>query len=149
MGPEPSIPRARDCPISLDLSRLAMATTRPGPGRSCDTDAPLNLTKIKNLALATRLRCPHWVKSRHQRMSGSCPLYPQKRTLVERVGISALCQKRTSVRFGRCGHQDVVCHHRAANALERELADGFDVTAFSKACRTRGLMRIWPGLAAS
>ena len=28
-------------------------------------------------------------------MSASCPLYPQKRTLVERVGMSALCQKRT------------------------------------------------------
>jgi len=24
-----------------------------------------------------------------------CPLYPQKRTLIERVGMSALCQKRT------------------------------------------------------
>src|SRR6516225_8714300 len=24
-----------------------------------------------------------------------CPLYPQKRTLVERVGMSAFCQKRT------------------------------------------------------
>src|SRR5262249_17952396 len=30
-----------------------------------------------------------------RRMSASCPLYPQKRTLVERVGMSALCQKRT------------------------------------------------------
>ena len=28
-------------------------------------------------------------------MSERCPLYPQKRTLVERVGMSALCQKRT------------------------------------------------------
>src|SRR5262249_26357785 len=26
---------------------------------------------------------------------GLCPLHPQKRTLVERVGMSALCQKRT------------------------------------------------------
>jgi hypothetical protein len=24
-----------------------------------------------------------------------CPLYTQKRTLIERVGMSALCQKRT------------------------------------------------------
>src|SRR6516164_3210719 len=29
-------------------------------------------------------------------MSGQCPLYPQKRTLRERIGMSALCQKRTS-----------------------------------------------------
>ena len=27
-------------------------------------------------------------------MFASCPLYPQKRTLIERVGMSALCQKR-------------------------------------------------------
>ena len=28
-------------------------------------------------------------------MSGACPLYPQKRTLLERAGMSALCKKRT------------------------------------------------------
>jgi len=28
-------------------------------------------------------------------MSAQCPLYPQKRTLAEGVGMSALCQKRT------------------------------------------------------
>jgi hypothetical protein len=39
--------------------------------------------------------CPLWVKSRHCSTSASCPLYPQKRTLIERVGMSALCQKRT------------------------------------------------------
>ena len=27
--------------------------------------------------------------------AGECPLYPQKRTLVERVEMSALCQKQT------------------------------------------------------
>ena len=32
-------------------------------------------------------------------MSDQCPLYPQKRTLIERVGISALCQKQTSELF--------------------------------------------------
>jgi hypothetical protein len=30
-----------------------------------------------------------------RRTSARCPLYPQKRTLVERVGMSALCQKQT------------------------------------------------------
>ena len=39
--------------------------------------------------------CPLWVKSRHCVVSGRCPLYPQKWTLVERAGMSALCQKRS------------------------------------------------------
>jgi hypothetical protein len=33
-----------------------------------------------------------------QKQSGEparCPLYPQKRTLIDQVGMSALCQKRT------------------------------------------------------
>jgi hypothetical protein len=40
--------------------------------------------------------CPLWVKSRHWGTSEQCPLYPQKRTLVEPVGMSALCHKQTS-----------------------------------------------------
>src|SRR5262249_16839645 len=39
--------------------------------------------------------CPLWVKSRHSATSERCPLYPQKRTLVEHVAMSAMCQKRT------------------------------------------------------
>src|SRR5215469_11974911 len=35
------------------------------------------------------------IKSGHRSTSDQCPLYPKKRTLVERVGMSALCQKRT------------------------------------------------------
>ena len=31
-----------------------------------------------------------------------CPLYPQKRTLVERVEMSALCQKQTSQASAQC-----------------------------------------------
>src|SRR6516164_290784 len=37
--------------------------------------------------------CPLWVKSGHFRVSERCPLYPQKQTLIEPVGMSALCQK--------------------------------------------------------
>ena len=37
-------------------------------------------------------------------MSDRCPLYPRKRTLIERVGMSALCQKQT------------LCRSRAASA---------------------------------
>jgi hypothetical protein len=41
--------------------------------------------------------CPLWVKSRHRSTSAQCPLYPRKRTLIERLRMSALCQKRTSI----------------------------------------------------
>ena len=34
---------------------------------------------------------PLWVKSGHRRTTGSCPLYPRKRTLELRRGMSALC----------------------------------------------------------
>src|SRR5262249_50621006 len=33
-----------------------------------------------------RTQCPLWVKSRHRDISGRCPLYLQKQTLIERVG---------------------------------------------------------------
>ena len=42
--------------------------------------------------------CPLcWVKSRHSNQSAQCPLYPQKRTSLNAVLMSALCQKRTLV----------------------------------------------------
>src|SRR6516164_5522616 len=53
------------------------------------------------------------VNSGHCIGSASCPLYPQKRTLIERVGMSALChvwtapswQEETSRNsLGRCSH---------------------------------------------
>jgi len=36
--------------------------------------------------------CPLWVKAD----ISACPLYPQKRTLVERLGMSALGQKQSA-----------------------------------------------------
>src|SRR6516225_11438039 len=39
------------------------------------------------------------VKSRHSVRSHGCPLYPQKQTLELSQVMSALCQKRTSVRL--------------------------------------------------
>jgi hypothetical protein len=41
------------------------------------------------------LECPLRVKSGRSASLGPCPLYPQKQTLVEHVGMSALCQKQT------------------------------------------------------
>src|SRR5262249_8678524 len=40
--------------------------------------------------------CPLWVRIGHWHMFGSCPLYPQKRTSLSAIAMSALCQKRTS-----------------------------------------------------
>jgi hypothetical protein len=42
-----------------------------------------------------RAQGPLWVISRHSPTLGRCLLYPQKRTLISRVVMSALCQKRT------------------------------------------------------
>src|SRR6516162_5387051 len=39
--------------------------------------------------------CPLWVKSRHSDVSERCPLYPQYRTWIGTVVMSALCQKQT------------------------------------------------------
>jgi hypothetical protein len=44
------------------------------------------------------------VKSVLSAVSGRSPLYPQKRTSVERVGMSALCQKR---------HESLRCSNKA------------------------------------
>ena len=41
---------------------------------------------------------PHWVERRHPRSGDLCPLYPRKWTLIERVAMSALCQKRPLLR---------------------------------------------------
>jgi hypothetical protein len=38
---------------------------------------------------------PLWVKSGHRIRSAQCPLYPRKRTSIEPVAMSALCQKQT------------------------------------------------------
>src|SRR5262249_9105250 len=40
-------------------------------------------------------RCPLWVKSGHRIRPASCPFYPQKRTWVSTIVMSALCHKRT------------------------------------------------------
>jgi hypothetical protein len=36
-----------------------------------------------------RDECLLWVKSRHRGISNRCPLYPHKRTLIERIWMSA------------------------------------------------------------
>src|SRR5262249_61584891 len=55
----------------------------------------LHLSGPVRSASQSRGSCPLWVKSRHSAEETRCPLYPQKRTLVERVEMSAKCQKQT------------------------------------------------------
>src|SRR3974390_1749142 len=50
-------------------------------------------------------RLPVGGNRRHKVPLASCPLYPRKRTLVERVGMSASCQKRTF-----CGAANLFWH---------------------------------------
>jgi hypothetical protein len=38
---------------------------------------------------------PLWVKSGHRIRSAACPLYPQKRTSMSAIVMSAKCQKQT------------------------------------------------------
>ena len=55
--------------------------------------------EIENCAVshtwARNRLCLLWVKSRHRGISDQCPLYPQKRTSLSAVAMSAFCQKRT------------------------------------------------------
>src|SRR6516225_2374268 len=41
-------------------------------------------------------RCPLWFKTGHDALQSRCPLYPQKRTWLGTIVVSALCHKRTS-----------------------------------------------------
>ena len=48
-------------------------------------------------------------------MSASCPLYPQKRTLVDRVVMSALCQYQTF--YAAVKNELLVCRRRLTNGF--------------------------------
>src|SRR5262249_56176999 len=75
--------------------RLARWPQGPGGPRQCGDGRAVGVAKIE----PGLRQCPHWVKSRHRIASTPRPLYPQKRTSRNTVGMSALCQKRTSARY--------------------------------------------------
>ena len=84
--------------------RLVLLRARRERPRSCRTnDCSDEIAAPHCLCVATILRteCPLWVKSGHYGVSERCPLYSQKRTLIEHVGMSALCQKQTFASFIR------------------------------------------------
>src|SRR6516225_10752947 len=74
-------------------------------------------TSLDGLVLTAEAdsRCPLWVISGHWAKSRRCPLYPQKRTLVECSRMSALCQKRTHARQQKFCH--LPCAQRNAPAV--------------------------------
>jgi len=55
------------------------------------------VTNHRLLCITAKLvgECPLWVISGHDVIKSRCPLYPQKRTSVNAIAMSALCQKRT------------------------------------------------------
>ena len=42
-----------------------------------------------------RRRLPFWLKTGHRSAADQCPLYPQKRTSMSAIAMSALCHKQT------------------------------------------------------
>jgi hypothetical protein len=70
-------------------------------GVSLLASTPYSITSSAQRQIV-KTKCPLWVKSRHDDLGSRRLLYPQKRTLVERVGMSALCHKRTSVDSFNC-----------------------------------------------
>jgi hypothetical protein len=80
-------------------------------------------------------RCPLWVKSRHCGISNQCPLYPQKRTWLSTVVMSALCQKQTSA--FQTDHLAVTAERRNAH---REIA--ISALAFARWGRFHALCQL-------
>src|SRR5262249_46434238 len=74
--------------------------------------------------------CPLWVKSGHQGLSARCPLYPQKRTLVEQrkaditIAFVDVCFR------GNSGHRPDIpqCLHRAREGYYDRYQWNFDVS---------------------
>src|SRR6516225_10505825 len=58
--------------------------------------------RIACIAAKLRDECPLWVNNGHRGYLKECPLYPQKRTSVERVGRSPLCHNRTKCGAANC-----------------------------------------------
>src|SRR5262249_40019032 len=75
--------RGREAPHFLIVQGRRRAVSSPGVRGSVCTAAILSRS------------CPLWVKSRHSATSELSPLYPQKRTLLRVIGMSALGLKRT------------------------------------------------------
>src|SRR6516164_7470898 len=96
--------RLQDSELCCALSTNAMNSRRlcRGPHR---VSKDYHIFWIENCVVrytqAASSQRPLWVISGNFAKSGRCPLYPQKRTLVKRVVMSALCQKQTLPKLSR------------------------------------------------
>src|SRR5215471_5831215 len=94
---------------------------------------------MHRIAVEHASRCPLWVKSRHFGMPDRCPLTPQKRTLVERVGTFISCGRANylpplnnlglghlAVSSGNqtFGDQQKSREYQGVNHRDRDYADG-------------------------
>src|SRR6516165_339926 len=87
-SPEPDCPRRSSLP---DTPETASPARDLSPQRSASSDPPAAVPEslLRESHKALRFHTAR-VRSRHRSTSSQCLLYPQKRTLLERVGISAL-----------------------------------------------------------
>ena len=118
------LPRKQTFADTIGMSALCQIR-----GRDQGT-SPRRIVAVENLTgfarrrrgplLSFGCRCPLWVKNRHGNQLAQCPLYPQKRTLVERVRMSALCQKRTHALQQFCRYS-ITSSARAINVAGNHL----------------------------
>ena len=97
MHGERKLPYRRPCnPIMFRAFVWAATRLRLGPCRASESISQIRSRVVPHVALnRAASQCPPWVKSRHRSTIGSCPFYPQKRTLVSANRMSAKYQKRT------------------------------------------------------
>jgi hypothetical protein len=84
---------------SLQLASLQLAAIASGKERWLRTVLLNVFAVIRQLT-----PCPLWVKSRHSSRFALRPLYPQKRTSLSAIPMSALCQKQTLARLTPFDH---------------------------------------------
>src|SRR5262249_6036391 len=86
--------RRHDRRAAKKCDELAPPHRRPS-NRRWHSSIPLGVHAVLCSTATSGTECPLWVKSRHWGTSDQCPRYPQKRTSVSAIAMSALCQKRT------------------------------------------------------
>ena len=122
----------RDCLLWKALRKSAAVRCVLRPSKV----APAHRVSQPNLrGVYPRRRCPLCVMSGHFTKFRRCPMYPRKRTSVERLTMSALCQKRnrvmqhkldepgTPLRQGRGAHEKIRPYSHAQMSTSRSTSE--------------------------